>query len=221
MMADLGRYRFEGISVAIIDDHEVVLEGLRSFLSKGGISHVETFCKPQPLLDRIHAHPFTVYIVDVELPDMDASELIDQIRDLHPEAKIIINTMHDELWVVSKMTEKKVDGVIYKSGQLNQLLEAIEVVANGQQYFCRKFKQSQEQIRVSHNVLTAREIEVLQEIAKGYPTKLIGPRLFISENTVETHRQALFTKLKAHNMADLIVKAIAAGYINPDEIVKT
>ena len=129
--------------------------------------------------------------------------------------------MHDELWVVSKMTEKKVDGVVYKSGQLNQLLEAIEDVANGQQYFCRKFRQSQEQIKVSHNVLTARETEVLREIAKGYPTKLIGPRLFISENTVETHRQALFNKLRAHNMADLIVKAIAAGYINPDEIVKT
>lgn len=221
MMTDLGKYRFEGISVAIIDDHEVVLEGLRSYLSKSGIPSVEAFCRPQPLLDRIHSHPFAVYIVDVELRDTDASDLIDQIRALHPEAKIIINTMHEELWVVSKMTEKKVDGVMYKSGELSQLLEAIEAVSNGQQYFCRKFKQSQANIKFSHNVLTAREMEVLNEIAKGYPTKSIAARLFISENTVESHRQALFTKLKAHNMADLIVKAIAAGYIDPDEIVKT
>ena len=65
-----------------------------------------------------------------------------------------------------------------------------------------------------------RERDVLREIACGKSTKEIASKLFISENTVETHRQSLFTKLDAHNMADLMVKAIARGYINPQEIDK-
>ncbi len=67
-------------------------------------------------------------------------------------------------------------------------------------------------------MLTKREQEILAAIAKGYSTKEISTRFYISENTVETHRQNIFSKLKAHNMAELVVKAIAAGYINPQEI---
>lgn len=217
-MTDFGKYQLEDISVAIIDDHEVVLEGFRSFIVKNGISHVEAFSKVQPLLDRIHSHPFNVYIVDVELPDMDASELIDAIRAQHPDAKIIINTMHEEMWVVSKMTEKKVDGVMYKSAHLDQLLEAIKAVLSGRQFFCTKFKKSQNKIQTQNTLLTRREQEVLIQIAKGLSTKEMSSALFISENTVETHRQNIFSKLKAHNMAELIIKAIAAGYIDPKSI---
>lgn len=217
-MTDLGKYQLEDISVAIIDDHEVVLEGFRSFIVKNGLSHVEAFRKAQSLLDRIHSHPFNVYIVDVELPDMDSSELIDAIRAIHQDAKIIINTMHEEMWVVSKMTEKKVDGVMYKSAHLDQLLEAIKAVLSGRQFFCTKFKKSQNKILTQNNQLTRREQEVLMQIAKGLSTKEMSKALFISENTVETHRQNIFSKLKAHNMAELIIKAIAAGYIDPKSI---
>lgn len=63
-----------------------------------------------------------------------------------------------------------------------------------------------------------REIEVVRAIALGLSTKEIANQLFISENTVETHRQNIFEKLDVRNMAGLIVKAIAAGYINVDEL---
>ena len=204
--------------MAIIDDHELVLEGFRSFLVRHSITDVEAFSKAQPLLDRIASHPFSVYIVDVELSDIEITELIDRIRDLQPEAKIIINTMHEEMWVVNKMTEKKVDGVMYKSGGLDQLLEAIAAVTSGHQYFCKKFQRSQRNLQVQNQTISDRELEVLIYIAKGYSTKEIATSLFISENTVENHRKSLFRKLQAHNMADLIIKAIANGYINPEEI---
>lgn len=217
-MTSINNYKFEGLSVAIIDDHELVLEGFRSFLVRHNITDVEAFSKAQPLLDRIASHPFSVYIVDVELSDIEITELIDRIRDLQPEAKIIINTMHEEMWVVNKMTEKKVDGVMYKSGGLDQLLEAIAAVTSGHQYFCKKFQRSQRNLQVQNQTISDRELEVLIYIAKGYSTKEIATSLFISENTVENHRKSLFRKLQAHNMADLIIKAIANGYINPEEI---
>lgn len=219
-MTEITKYKLERVSVAIVDDHEVVLEGFKSFMVKNGLTDVETFGKAQLMLDRMNSKLFDVYIVDVELPDMEATTLIDCIRKLQPDAKIIVNTMHEEMWVVSKMTEKHVNGVMYKTAQLNQLLEAIETVIDGRQYFCSKFKKAQNSIRLQNDVLTRREIDVLLEIAEGYATKQIAEHLFISENTVESHRQNLFSKLKAHNMADLIIKAIAAGYIDPKGIAQ-
>ena len=71
-----------------------------------------------------------------------------------------------------------------------------------------------------NNELTHRETKVLVEIAKGYSTKEIASRLFVSENTIETHRQHIFAKLKAHNMADMVIKAIVAGYIEADKIAE-
>ena len=65
-----------------------------------------------------------------------------------------------------------------------------------------------------------REIEVLTYIAKGYSTKEISSCLFISENTVENHRKSLFRKLHVHNMVALIIKAIAIGYLDLEEISK-
>lgn len=217
-MTSIDNYKFEGISVAIIDDHELVLEGFRGFLVRNGITHVEAFSKAQPLLDRMVSRQFSVYIVDVELADIEITELIDRIRDLQPDARIIINTMHEEMWVVNKMTEKKVDGVMYKSGELDQLLEAIAAVTSGHQFFCKKFRKSQSILHAHDQILSDRELEVLTHIAKGYSTKEIATCLFISENTVENHRKSLFRKLQVKNMAELIVKSIAAGYINPEEI---
>lgn len=213
----LDNYQFADVSVAIIDDYEVVLEGFKSYIAKSGITHVETFSKAQPLLDRIQSHPFNVYIVDVELTDMNASALTDSIRGLHPEAKIIINSMNEEIEAVSKMTENA-DGAICKKAQLDQLIEAIAAVINGRQYFCTIFKKSQDKTPSHNNLLTRREQEVLILIAKGLSTKEMSKALYISENTIETHRQNIFSKLKAHNMADLIIKAIAAGYIDPKSL---
>lgn len=217
-MTSIDNYKFKGISVAIIDDHELILEGFRGFLMRNGITQVEAFSKAQPLLDRMVSQQFGVYIVDVELADIEITELINRIRAIHSDAKIIINTMHEEMWVVNKMTEKKVDGAIYKSGELDQLLEAITAVTSGQQFFCRKFRKSQSILHNHDQILSDRELEVLTYIAKGYSTKEIATCLFISENTVENHRKSLFRKLQVKNMAELIVMSIAAGYINPEEI---
>ena len=212
------RLRLTDITVAIVDDHEIILEGFRSFIEKSGVCEVAAFTTAQQLLSVVVSRRYDVYIIDVELTDMNASELIDRIRAVQPDARIVINTMHEEMWVVSKMTDKQVDGVVYKSGQLSQLIEAIEAVIEGRQFFCDRFKRSQKRLQLQNDVPTQRELQVLEAIARGQSTKEIAYRLYISENTVENHRKSLFRKLQAHNMADLIIRAIASGYIKPEEL---
>ena len=220
-MNDTDKYKLRETTVAIVDDHEVVLEGLKSYLSKSGVGDVEAFVRVDALLSRMRLRRFDIYIIDIEMPDTTVEELIDNIHSLQSDAKIIVNTIHEEMWVVSKMMEKNVDGVLYKSAHLEQMIEAVLAVSVGQHYFCKKFRQSQNRLQHHSEVLTKREIEVLKAIAHGLSTKEIAASLFISENTVESHRQSLFRKLDTPNMASLIVKAIAAGYIDPEEIVKT
>ena len=218
MCENLRKFKLADLSLAIIDDHEVVLEGLRSYMLKSGTGRVDTFTNANHLLDGMSTHTYDIFIVDVELPDMDATKLIDEIRQRDAKAKIIINTIHEEMWVVRKMEEKKVDGVMYKSGQLENLLQAVISVSEGKQYFCNKYKLSNKKLSLHNDTLSQREIDVLLKIADGLSTKEIAQHLYISENTVESHRQKLFAKLKAHNMADLVVKAISCGYINPKDL---
>ncbi|MBP3214148.1 MAG: response regulator transcription factor [Bacteroidaceae bacterium] len=209
------------LSIAIVDDHEVVLEGLYSFLKKNGQKNVQAFRSARDLLRQAQKQTFDLYIIDIELPDMEGDTLIDAIRTLHAEARIIVNTMHEEVWVVKTMQEKQVDAVIYKSTDLSQLLHAIRAVSQGSKYFCPQFRRDSQRTATPTESPSRREQEVLREIARGLSTKEIAARLYISENTVETHRQSLFAKLQAHNMADLMVKAIAQGYINPHDIAST
>ena len=219
-MTEIDKLRMTDITVAIVDDHEIVLEGFRSHVERSGVGEVAAFTTARQLLDNMEFRRYDVYIIDIELTDMDAPTLIDRIRAVQPDAKIIINTMHEELWVVSRMTDKQVDGVVYKSGQLSQLTDAIRAVMEGRQFYCTKFKRSQQRLQLQNDLPTPRELQVLEAIARGLSTKEIAHSLYISENTVENHRKSLFRKLQAHNMADLIVRSIASGYINPEEMIR-
>ncbi len=205
-------------SVALVDDHEVVLEGMCAFLQKNDYPDVHVFRSAGELLLSLHDRHFGMYIIDLELPDMEGTAFIDRLRACHADARIIINTMHEEMWVVKAMINKDVNGVIYKSADLSQLLVALRHVEQGEKYYCEKFSKILARVNTMTEVPSPREREVLYAIAKGLSTREIAAQLYISENTVESHRQSLFAKLQAHNMADLMVKAIARGYINPQKI---
>ena len=212
-------YRLQGMHIAVVDDHSVVQEGLRSCLENSGVEHVECFSNGGQLMAALGRCRFDIYIVDVELPGEDCSVLIDEIRGMDKGAKIVVNTMHEEPWVVSKITSKQVDAVVYKSASMEHLLDVVTSVAAGRQYFSANFRRLQSLMEVQNDVPTSRELEILKNIASGRSTKNIATALFISENTVENHRKSLFRKFKVRNMAELIVKAIAQGYINPKELM--
>ena len=217
-MNGIDSIKLQGLVVAIVDDHEVVLEGFRSFMLSSGVGQVEAFKTAHELLNRMAAVRFDVVIVDVELPDMDAAQLIDSMRSCQADVRIVVHTIHEEMWVVNRMVKKHVDGVVYKTARLEKLLEAIVAVTEGRQYFCPKFRKLLNIIEINGCVLSERELEVLHEIARGKSTKEISKTLFLSAYTVENHRRNLLRKLNARNVADLVVRAITAGYLNPAEL---
>lgn len=205
---------FAKMKVAIVDDHDLIREGFNSILMKSGVGHIDTFKSATELVGHVDAgHRYDFYIIDLELPDIDGFVLIEMIRTRIPGAHIIVSTVHDEIWTLRKLLARNVDAIIYKSDDGSEISMAMTEIYAGRKYYCKGALKALELARDSATYPTARELEVLHQIALGKTSKEIAAAMFVTDNTVESHRKSLFAKLGAVNVADLIIKAIDKGYL--------
>ena len=209
--------------ILIVDDHSLVLEGLSHTLEKiPGIGEITALTDGTSATNAIKDKTFDIYILDLELPDMNGFELIENILKLHEQASIIVNTMHEEIWTVNRLLELGVQGIVLKSSSSVHRAKAIKCILEGKSYFCPRFEylaqkhtNYRKQLENKNSLPTKRELEVLQLIAAGKTTEEISERLFISINTVESYRKNLMLKLNAKNMAHLVSIAIKKRLIEP------
>lgn len=215
-------------SIIIVDDHQLVLDGLISMLSsmddfkmlgsarngKEGASLVKTL-EPDLVL------------MDIDMPIMNGLEATRKIKESTPKSKVIILTMHNEASLIKKVMDIGADGYLLKNADREEFANALQSVAKGNSYFSAEVTRSllnPEEVSKSQfdidpdtiqlSKLTEREIEVLKQIAEGFSNKEIGDNLFISHRTVDTHRTNLMKKLDVHNIAGLIKFAIKNGLIS-------
>jgi len=207
-------------NILLVDDHTLILQGIRHVISQmPEIDKVYAASSGTEALLLINTQPFDLYVLDVELPDTNGFELIEQIRQKYPEARILINTMHEEIWILKRLTRTPISGAILKSADIHELTLAIQTILKGGQYLCRRFRTILNRLQAEELLkeqLTLREMEVLQAIARGYSTREIADLLHVSGNTIESHRKSLMSKLEAKNAVDLVLKAIHLGIIPLD-----
>ena len=173
------------------------------------------------LVDQLDAGAeFDFYIIDLEMPDLDGFVLIEMIRARNPVAHIIVSTVHDEIWNLRKLLARDVNAILYKSGEGSEIITAIEEILKGNNYYCEDVHKALKIADDSSLYPSTRELEVLYQISQGKTSREIAAAMFVTENTVEAHRKALFTKLGAVNVADLIVKAIEKGYIKKGGVIR-
>ena len=203
------------INVLVVDDHQQILEAIRNIMNthpQTGI--IDIFSDGFSAYTNLSKQSYQICIVDLRLPRMDGFTLIRQIREIHPEAKIIINTMCEELWDAKRILESDVEGIVIKTSSLSHLKEAIDTVWAGKKYYCPKFRHLiKQQDSGAYLNLSQREIEILHAIAEGLTTEEMAQLHHISENTVESIRKRLLLKMDVHNMAQLIAKAYKIGLI--------
>ena len=200
--------------IAVVDDHDLIREGLNAILRNNGAGSVEKYSTATALIECLDAgESFDFYVIDLELPDVDGFVLIEMIRARNPVAHIIVSTVHDEIWTLRKLLARDVNAIIYKSGDGSEIITAINEIVKGNNYYCDAVVKALETAGDSSRYPTARELEVLYQIAQGKTSREIAAAMFVTDNTIEAHRKALFAKLGAVNVADLIVKAIDSGYI--------
>ena len=202
------------MKIAIVDDHDLVREGLNVVLANNGADNVEKFSNAMELVSALDdGRHYDFYIIDLELPDIDGFVLIEMIRARNASAPIIVSTVHDEIWTLRKLIAREVNAIVYKSGDGCEIMTAIEEIVNGNNYYCEAVHKALAAAGDSSLHPTLRELEVLSRIAQGKTSREIAASMFVTDNTVEAHRKSLFQKLGAVNVADLIVKAFEKGYL--------
>lgn len=208
------------MDILMVDDHSLILQGIGRIIDRiPEVSKVYTATSGKEALRLINSRGFDIYILDIELPDISGFDLIDIIRKRDTEARIIINTMHEQVWIVNKLIKYEVDAVILKTSESLVVEQAVKSVLNNQAYCCPRFAHISRMLKnrkrgeIHADIPTKRELDVLKTIAKGHSSAQIAQILGISENTVETYRKQLFLKFDAKNVVELIIKATAKGLI--------
>lgn len=207
------------ISIKICDDHQAILLGLCSYLKDiDSIELLGSYNNPLILFESLNLQKPDMVISDLDMPQIDGMELFDLIRKDFPSIKIIICTMHINKWTMQKLVAKNIDGIISKNNLISSLVLGIETVSKGELFYSKDIKDVLTDIKKEHSkfekiYLTKREKQVLNLIAKEYSTKDISEELFLSPNTINTHRKNLFLKFEVNNKVGLIKKAINKGMI--------
>lgn len=203
----------EKATLLIIEDHEIVALGLKTLIgSNPALSTVDCATNARQAIQLTVNHPYNLYIIDVELPDMTGIELVRSLKTLSPDSAFIFHTIHDELWTLRQMINSGANAIVMKSDDTSELLAAIGQVLEGNNYFSAHFRQACEEME-HYQTLSDREIEILRLISEGLPSKDIAERLFVSQNTIEFHRKRIMRKLGVTNMAQLVKEGFAKGYI--------
>ena len=210
------------IRLAIIDDHAVVIDGLKAMLeSFEQVEIVYTTQSGHELLRRFETDLPDVLLMDVQMPEINGMDLCRQVVKLHPTVKVIAFSSFDDSNYVKQLFRTGARGYLLKNSDKFTILKAVETVMQGGEYMDETIKEillkeslTGHRRSIFEVPLTKREKEILQLVAEGMSNQQIADKLFISLRTVETHRLNLNQKLDVKNTAGLVKEAIKRGLID-------
>lgn len=201
------------IRLYFVDDHPLILEGLRALLSyEKDIELAGETRTGESCLNFLLHHQADVVLLDTMLPDIAGAELCHLIKKNHPDTMVLGLSYHKDSRGIQDMMDSGASGCLMKNADKEELLKAIHDVYSGHTYLsavlAAELQTAAGVARTRELHITKREKEVLWLIANGHTNHEIAEKLFISSDTVDSHRRNLLGKLKARNTAMLIKCAI-------------
>jgi DNA-binding NarL/FixJ family response regulator len=210
----------EKIKVLIVDDHDIVILGLKALLSRNhDIEIVAITTDGEETIHKVEEFEPDVVVLDIDLPKISGIEVTEYITKNFPHVKVLLHTSFaDEAHIVSGF-EAGAAGYVPKTFKTDQLVEAIRTVHRGERYIKGsvsemfiasyfKSKKSEEVVDQAKQSLTNREIEILKHITEGLSNQNIADQLNISVRTVEAHKHNIMKKLEIFNTAELVKYAL-------------
>jgi DNA-binding NarL/FixJ family response regulator len=205
----------------VVDDHQIVLDGLIILLEKiANVTVLKGFTNPKEALTFLECNDVDIVITDLSMPEMSGMDLTRRIKTTNSNVKVIALTMHNDVKYIKNMVQLGADGYILKNTDFEVLKTALETVIGGQQYFGTEILEAivndfkpDVQLDGKKINLSKRELGILELIADGMTTDSIAEKLFISKHTVNSHRRNLNVKLSVSRPAELVSKAKSLGII--------
>jgi two-component system response regulator NreC len=223
------------ITVLLVDDHDVVRTGLRSFLNtQTDVKVVAEASNGGDALARADETKPDLIIMDITMPGMDGLEATRQLKARNPACLVLALTVHEDKQYFMEMLAAGASGYITKQAAADDLVAAIRAVAAGQVYlqpalarwllddYQRLAKQEQAQPKPIENgapavgldALSQRERQVLELVGQGHNNLMIGSHLGLSPKTIARHRERIMNKLNMHSRTELVKFAIRTGLIS-------
>jgi DNA-binding NarL/FixJ family response regulator len=208
------------IKVAIIDDHQIVIEGIKILLHKHPeIKLEQSFNNLKDLFDQLNP-AIEILLLDINLPDGNGIDACKTLLQKHPSLKIIALTSFEETAFVKQILKNGALGYLLKNTDKAELTEAILSVHQGNRYLPHQIQElllndslGRSPSKLLIPKLTSREKEILELTSQELTTEQIATKLFISNKTVESHKSNLFQKLGVKNSAGLVRVAFEKGLI--------
>jgi two-component system response regulator NreC len=218
----------------LVDDHDVVRTGLRSFLESQGM---EVVAEARSGLEAVRKVPDanpSVVVMDITMPEMDGLSATREIKNILPECKVLALTVHEDKQYFFQMLAAGASGYITKQAAADELISAIRAVSQGhvylqpalarwllEDYIRLSVNSYSEDSEVSHmhgtiaGPLSKRELQVLEQVAQGHTNSEISANLGISPKTVARHRERIMQRLNLHSSTELVKYAIRMGLVEP------
>lgn len=213
------------IRIMIVDDHSLVRSGFRLLLEQvDGFQVVAEAEDGEKALDILRIGQPDVLITDIAMPGMSGLELVKHVSKTWPAVRCLLLSMHKTSQYVKSAIEAGAAGYLLKDSVDSELEAAVNTVAAGNSYLSPRLSQAMIDGVVNADgstggplqSLTARQLEVLKQIAEGFTTKQIAMNLELSPKTVETHRAQLMSRLDIYSVADLVRLAIREGLVTAE-----
>lgn len=207
--------------IVLVDDHKLFRDGLKLLLNNTGkTTVVAEASNGKEFMEILKNHKDDIVFMDIQMPEMNGIEATREALKLYPDVKIIALTMFGEDEYYYQMIEAGVKGFLLKDTNMDEVMEAIELVARGENCFSkellyhivRNLSQTKNTDYTDPN-LSDREVEILQLICEGLSNQEIADKLFISKRTVDKHRSNILDKTGVNNTASLVMYSIKQGII--------
>jgi DNA-binding NarL/FixJ family response regulator len=204
------------IRILIVDDHHIVRQGLAALLKTvPGFAVAAEASDGEQAVELYRKHRPDVTLMDLRLPKLNGVAAIERIRAESPQARVIVLTTFDGDEDIYRAMQAGAKGYLLKGMDLTELTEAIRTVHAGRSRIPSRVAEKLAE-RMGGSSLTARELEVLQQIVAGRSNKDIGAALFISEATVKTHVNSLLSKLGVEDRTQAATTALQRGIVHLD-----
>lgn len=203
------------IRVLIVDDHDIVREGLKQIVSEtSDITVADEARTGAEAIEKVRKKTFDVIVLDLNLPDRPGLDVLTNVRALAPGTNVLILSMHQQASYASRALKAGASGYVSKDNAREHLATAIRKLAQGERFISPALAESlafdlmNETGKAGHERLSDREFQVLCLIAQGKPPRSIASELNVSVKTIGTHRARILDKMRLKNNAEIVQYAI-------------
>ncbi len=193
------------INVALVDDHPLLIEGLKKLIEASGVATVmKTAANGQACMRMLRFEQPDVLLLDINLPDSSGIDLCKEIHEHWPAINIIALTSFGEYTIIRKMLDNGARGYLLKNAMPEEIIEGIETVMQGKIFLCHEVDLFLKRNGNHQVFLTPRETDLLRLIVQGFTNQEIAEKLFLGVETINSYRKNLLFKLNARNTAVLV-----------------